>query len=57
MGRFSDEFLYALIAKGRIGATEEMGFDTMQPFGHVLNDEEIWGVVRYIRQTFIDRAP
>ncbi len=57
MGRFSDEFLYALIAKGRIGATEEMGFDTMQPFGHILSDEEIWGVVRYIRQTFIDRAP
>jgi mono/diheme cytochrome c family protein len=57
MQRFSDDFLYALIAKGRIGATEEVGFDTMQPFGHILSDEEIWGVVRYIRQTFIDRAP
>lgn len=57
MGRFSDEFLFALISKGRIGATEELGFDTMQPFGHVLSDEEIWGVVRYIRQTFIDGKP
>jgi mono/diheme cytochrome c family protein len=57
MQRFSDEFLFALIAKGRIGATEEKGFDTMQPFGHLLSDEEIWGVVRYIRQTFIDGKP
>ena len=57
MERFSDEFLYALIAKGRIGATDETGFDTMQPFGHILSDEEISGVVRYIRQTFIDGKP
>ena len=57
MERFQDDFLYALIAKGRIGATEEEGYNTMQPFGHVLSDEEIWGVVRYIRQTFIDGAP
>lgn len=57
MDRFSDEFLYALIDKGRIGATEEGGYDTMQPFGHILSDEEIRGVVRYIRQTFIEPAP
>lgn len=57
MGRFQDDFLFSLIKKGRIGATEERAFNTMQPFGHVLSDEEIWGVVRYIRQTFIDKDP
>lgn len=54
MDRFSDEFLFALIKKGRIGATAVMGFDTMKPYGHVLSDEEIRGVVRYIRETFVD---
>lgn len=57
MQRFQDDFLYALIEKGRIGATEEAGYNTMQPFGHLLSDEEIWGVVRYIRQTFVQEAP
>ncbi len=57
MQRFQDDFLYALIDKGRIGATEEAGYNTMQPFGQVLSDEEIWGVLRYIRQTFIDGSP
>jgi mono/diheme cytochrome c family protein len=55
MARFEDDFLFWLIKKGRIGATEEMGYDTMRPYGHVLSDEEIWSVVRYIRETFIDR--
>jgi hypothetical protein len=54
MDRFSDEFLFALIKHGRIGAADVAGFDTMKPYGHVLSDEEIWGVVRYIRETFID---
>lgn len=57
MQRFQDDFLYALIEKGRIGATVEKGYNTMQPFGHLLSDEEIWGVVRYIRQTFVEKAP
>ncbi len=52
MERFSDDFLVALIKKGRIEATEVAGFDTMKPYGHVLSDDEIWGVVRYIRETF-----
>ncbi len=54
MDRFSDDFLFALIKKGRIGATEVDGFDTMKPYGHILSDEEIWGVVRYIRGTFVN---
>jgi mono/diheme cytochrome c family protein len=54
MDRFSDEFLVALITHGRIGATEVAGFDTMKPYGHVLSDDEIRGVVRYIRETFVN---
>ncbi len=54
MDRFSDDFLVALISHGRIGASEVAGFDTMKPYGHVLSDDEIWGVVRYIRETFVN---
>lgn len=54
MDRFSDDFLLALIKYGRVGATEIAGFDTMQPYGHILSDEEIWSVVRYVRRTFIN---
>ena len=54
MARFSDEFLFALIKKGKIGAVEEEKFDTMQPFGQVLSDKEIWSVIRYIRETFVN---
>jgi mono/diheme cytochrome c family protein len=54
MERFSNDFLVALVKKGRIGATEVAGFDTMKPYGHVLSDEEIRGVVRYIRETFVN---
>jgi len=54
MDRFSDDYLLALIKHGRMGATEIAGFDTMQPYGHVLSDDEIWGVVRYIRETFVN---
>jgi hypothetical protein len=54
MDRFSDDFLLALIKHGRIGATEVAGFDTMKPYGHILSDEEIWGAVRYIRETFVN---
>lgn len=54
MERFDDDFIFWLIKKGRIGVTEEKGYDTMRPYGHVLSDEEIWSVVRYIRETFIE---
>lgn len=54
MARFGDDFIFSLIKKGRIGATMEDGFDTMQPFGQVLSDQEIWSVIRYIRETFIN---
>ena len=54
MARFSDEFIFSLIKKGKIAAVEEAGFDTMQAFGQVLSDKEIWSVIRYIRETFIN---
>lgn len=54
MGRFSDDFLFSLIKKGKIGAITEDKFDTMQPFGQVLSDKEIWSVIRYIREKFVN---
>lgn len=54
MARFNDDFLFSLIKKGKIGAIMEDGFDTMQPFGQVLSDKEIWSVIRYIRETFVN---
>ncbi|MFQ5684317.1 MAG: c-type cytochrome [Candidatus Binatia bacterium] len=57
MARFKDEFLFALIKRGKLGAIEEAKFDTMQPFGQVLSDKEIWSVIRYIRETFVHPKP
>jgi len=54
MARFNDDFLFSLIKKGKIGAITEDGFDTMQPFGQVLSDKEIWSVIRYVRETFVN---
>jgi len=54
MARFNDDFLFSLIKKGKIGAIMEDKFDTMQPFGQVLSDKEIWSVIRYIRETFVN---
>jgi mono/diheme cytochrome c family protein len=54
MDRFSDDYLLALIKHGKVGATDVAGYDTMRPYGHILSDEEIWGVVRYIRETFVN---
>ena len=54
MHRFNDEFRFWLIKLGRLGATEEKGFDTMKPYGHLISDEEAWSVVLYIRKTFIN---
>lgn len=54
MHRFSDEFRFWLIKEGRLGATEKQGFDTMKPYGHILSDQEVWSVVRYIREVFIN---
>jgi len=54
MARFSDEFMFALIKYGKVGSVEKAKFDTMQPFGQVLSDHEIWSVVRYIRAAFIE---
>jgi mono/diheme cytochrome c family protein len=55
MERFTDDFLLWLIKKGRVGVTEDKGYDTMRPYGQVLSDEEIWSVVRYVRETFIEQ--
>ncbi|MFQ5912726.1 MAG: c-type cytochrome [Nitrospinota bacterium] len=55
MARFSDEFIFWLIKKGWIAVMEEKKFDTMEPFGHVLSDDEIRGVVRYIWEAFIEK--
>lgn len=57
MDRFDDEFLFWLIKVGRLDATTEKKFDFMKAYGHVLNDKEIWGVVRYVRETFINGKP
>ncbi|MEE9274543.1 MAG: c-type cytochrome [bacterium] len=57
MARFDDEFLFNLIKLGRLDVTEQAKFDFMKAYGHVLNDDEIWGVVRYVRETFINGKP
>ncbi|MBI2364799.1 MAG: c-type cytochrome [Deltaproteobacteria bacterium] len=54
MARFNDDFLFSLIKKGKIAAVMEDKFDTMQPFGQVLSDKEIWSVIRYVRETFVN---
>lgn len=54
MGRFGDDFLFSLIKKGKIGSIKEDKFDTMQPFGQVLSDREIWSIIRYVRETFVN---
>ena len=54
MARFNDDFLFSLIKKGKIAAVMEDNFDTMQPFGQVLSDREIWSVIRYVRETFVN---
>ncbi len=53
MARFSDEYRFWLIKLGRVGVTEDKGFDSMKPYGHLISDEEAWSVVLYIRDTFI----
>ncbi len=57
MERFDDEFLFWLIKLGRLEVTTVKKFDFMKAYGHILNDEEIWGVVRYVRETFINGKP
>ena len=54
MARFNDDFLFNLIKYGKVGAVEQAKFDTMQPFGKELSDKEIWSVIRYIRETFVN---
>ncbi len=56
MARFDDTFLFWLIKKGRVGVTEEKAYVTMNAYGHVLSDEEIWSVARYIREHFIQKT-
>lgn len=56
MERFSDEYRFTLIKKGRLAASTEGGYTTMPPFGDELSDHEIWGVIRYVRETFVNRT-
>ena len=56
MARFDDAFLFWLIKEGRVGVTEEKAYVTMNAYGQVLSDEEIWSVVRYIREHFIKKT-
>lgn len=55
MERFSDEFRVGLIKEGKLGTIEKLGFNTMNPYGQVLSDEEIWSVIKYIRKAFIEK--
>jgi len=57
MERFDDKFLFWLIKVGRIDVSEQVNYNYMQAYGHVLKDEEIWGVVRYVREAFINGKP
>ncbi|MBI4391976.1 MAG: c-type cytochrome [candidate division NC10 bacterium] len=54
MARFGDRYLFWLVKAGRIAASEEKGYDYMEPFGHLLKDAQIWSLVRYIREAFIE---
>ena len=45
-----------LIKEGRVGVTEEKAYVTMNAYGQVLSDEEIWSVVHYIREHFIKKT-
>jgi mono/diheme cytochrome c family protein len=54
MARFGDDFLFSLIKYGKVGSVEQARFDTMLGYGHVLNDREIWSVIRYVRETFVN---
>jgi mono/diheme cytochrome c family protein len=54
MERFSDEYREALIKVGKIDTVDKLGFNTMNPYGEVLSDQEIWSVIKYIRKTFIE---
>ena len=48
MGRFGDDYMFALIKDGKLG-TAEAGYAAMAPFGGALSDEEIRAVIAYIR--------
>ena len=57
MARFDNRFLFWLIKLGRIDASEMKKYDFMNAYGHVLSDREIWSVIRYVRETFINGNP
>lgn len=54
MNRFSDEFMLSLIRKGWVGTMETKRFTTMAAYSGTLSDQDIWHVVGYIRQVFIN---
>jgi mono/diheme cytochrome c family protein len=54
MNRFTDEFMASLIRKGWVATIDGKKFTTMAAFSGTLSDQEIWQVVGYIRQEFIN---
>jgi len=54
MNRFSDEYMQGLIRKGWIANMESKQWTTMAGYSNTLSDQEIWHVVGYIRQVFIN---
>ena len=57
MARFGDGFLFWVIKLGRIDASERKKFNFMPSYGHLLKDKDIWSVVRYVREAFINGKP
>src|SRR5215475_200300 len=56
MNRFSDEFMTSLIRKGWVATLENKQYTTMAAFSGTLSDHDIWQVVSYIRQEFINNG-
>jgi mono/diheme cytochrome c family protein len=54
MNRFTDDFMASLIRKGWVATMESKKFTTMAAFNGTLSDQDIWQVVGYIRQEFIN---
>lgn len=60
LSRLTDEYLFNVAKYGKLAVlkreipNKKLESLAMQPFGQVLSDKEIWSVIRYIRETFIN---
>jgi len=52
MGRFGNNYMFALIRDGKLG-TAEAGYAAMAPFAGAVTDEEIRAVIAYIRSLVV----